>query len=230
MIDIYYSFEDVPEEKYRLFILVDILRASSVVCLLHSKGAERIYFEDDLNNAFKLKEEVNAVILGEIGGERPAGFDLGNSPYEIMNADIRTKDFVHFTTNGTPLFKRFAGRKAVIGSFLNAAAVSGAVTGDTAFILAGTKGGPAYEDLYYAGYIASRFRRSVHGRLCTKAFSLYMKFRYMPGGLFSRTSNGRNLVALKKCNDISMSLRTDSVSMLPVIGKDRHGVFSSVVS
>jgi 2-phosphosulfolactate phosphatase len=39
--------------------------------------------------------------MGEVAGVRPRGFDFGNSPYELSNADVKGKTLIQSTRAGT---------------------------------------------------------------------------------------------------------------------------------
>ena len=58
-------------------------------------------------------ENKDAILLGERDGETISGFDLGNSPSEILqNADkIKDKICYHNTTAGTQVFNKCLQKK-----------------------------------------------------------------------------------------------------------------------
>jgi 2-phosphosulfolactate phosphatase len=64
-----------------------------------------------------------------LGGERSQKnrrFDLGNSPREYQGEKVRGKRLILTTTNGTKAFHAVSsGKKVLVGSFLNIAAVAG---------------------------------------------------------------------------------------------------------
>lgn len=71
--------------------------------------------------------------MGERGGKKIDGFDLNNSPTEMLGADLRGKTVVITTSNGT----RVMVEGGVIGSTLNAGAVAEhAMAGDRTYLLA----------------------------------------------------------------------------------------------
>ncbi|GIS64690.1 MAG: hypothetical protein CM1200mP3_09380 [Chloroflexota bacterium] len=39
--------------------------------------------------------------MGEVGGQRPEGFDFGNSPKDILDADFEGKTIIQSTRAGT---------------------------------------------------------------------------------------------------------------------------------
>lgn len=83
-------------------VIIDVFRAFSVESYLFSKGAEKIIPVADLDVAYKLKKDFpDAILVGERDGKKCEGFDFGNSPSEIKNADITGKTVIHTTSAGT---------------------------------------------------------------------------------------------------------------------------------
>jgi 2-phosphosulfolactate phosphatase len=110
-------------------VVIDVFRAFTVAAVALARGADRILLTDDLDAALALKADgIADVTIGERGGAKPAGFDCGNSPYEISDLDLTGKVLAQTTTNGT------AGTHAVgradriyTGALINAAATARAV-------------------------------------------------------------------------------------------------------
>jgi 2-phosphosulfolactate phosphatase len=44
---------------------------------------------------------VGQLCMGEVGGKAPAGFDFGNSPFEVSRVDVRGKTIIQRTSAGT---------------------------------------------------------------------------------------------------------------------------------
>ena len=56
----------------------------------------------EVEEALSLREQgVGEICMGEVDGKRPEGFDLGNSPYEMLGADVRGKTLIQSTRAGT---------------------------------------------------------------------------------------------------------------------------------
>ena len=53
-------------------------------------------------NALELQRQgIGDILMGEVDGKRPDGFDYGNSPHEIFQADVMGKSIVQSTRAGT---------------------------------------------------------------------------------------------------------------------------------
>ena len=69
-------------------VIIDVYRAFSCTPLLFSLGIKSSLLVSTPAEALNLKKKDSSLILiGEIGGAPIAGFDFGNSPSRILNAD-----------------------------------------------------------------------------------------------------------------------------------------------
>lgn len=109
-----------------LTVVIDVFRAMSLEAYLFSKGAEKVIPVGDVELAYKLKEEnPDFVLAGERGGKILPGFDMGNSPSELQNADVSGKTVVHTTSAGTQGIANALGADEIIGgSLLTAKAIA----------------------------------------------------------------------------------------------------------
>ena len=85
-------------------VIVDVFRAFTCEPLLFSLGIEKSILVATPQDAFALKEKKNELVLiGEVEGMPIEGFDLGNSPSEILKkgrAFFEGKTVVHRTSSG----------------------------------------------------------------------------------------------------------------------------------
>ena len=83
-------------------MIIDVFRAFTTAAVAFSKGAEKIVLVAEVEDALKLREDgVGEICMGEVNGIRPNGFDLGNSPYEMLDADVAGKTLIQSTRAGT---------------------------------------------------------------------------------------------------------------------------------
>ena len=77
------------QEARGTVVIIDVFRAFTTDAVAFSKGAEKIVLVAEVAEALKLREQgVGEICMGEVDGIRPDGFDLGNSPFEMLNADV----------------------------------------------------------------------------------------------------------------------------------------------
>ena len=101
-----FDFAEGANKAGGAVVVIDVFRAFSVACWLLANGASRIIAVDEPEEAWKLKGELadlpgGAVLVGERGGKKLAGFDFGNSPTEIEKVDFGGRTIVQTTHAGT---------------------------------------------------------------------------------------------------------------------------------
>jgi 2-phosphosulfolactate phosphatase len=106
-------------------VIIDVFRAFSVACYAFDAGAVRIIATAEVSEAFRLKNVYkNSVLVGERDEKRIEGFDFGNSPTEILKADLSGKTVIQTTTAGTRGLINATNADAVLtGSLVNAGAI-----------------------------------------------------------------------------------------------------------
>jgi 2-phosphosulfolactate phosphatase len=83
-------------------VIVDVLRAFTTAAVALARGAEKIVLVASVHEALALRARgAGQLCMGEVDGKRPAGFDFGNSPWELSQADVRGRTLIHSTTAGT---------------------------------------------------------------------------------------------------------------------------------
>jgi 2-phosphosulfolactate phosphatase len=106
-------------------VIIDVFRAFSVSCYAFDSGAAGIIATAGVEDAFRLSSKyANSVLVGERDERKIPGFDFGNSPTEIMQADLHGKTVIHTTTAGTQgLINAIRADLVLTGSFVNAGAI-----------------------------------------------------------------------------------------------------------
>ena len=73
-------------EAQGVAVVIDVLRAFTCAAFMAHLGAEKIVLQADPEDILKLKRENGYLAVGEVGGKMVPGFDLGNSPSQILAA------------------------------------------------------------------------------------------------------------------------------------------------
>jgi 2-phosphosulfolactate phosphatase len=107
-------------------VIIDVFRAFSVACYAFANGASRIIPVGDIEHAQELRDnDAELVLVGERGGRKLDGFDYGNSPTEILGADLAGRTLIHTTHAGTQgIVNAHRADTILTGSFVNAAATA----------------------------------------------------------------------------------------------------------
>jgi 2-phosphosulfolactate phosphatase len=119
------EFVDGARKAKGVTVVIDVFRAFSVGCYAFDMGAARIIATADANEAFKLRDKyINSVLVGERDERKIEGFELGNSPTEIIKRDLTGKTIIQTTTAGTRgLINAVNADVVITGSLTNAGAI-----------------------------------------------------------------------------------------------------------
>jgi 2-phosphosulfolactate phosphatase len=83
-------------------VIVDVFRAFTTAAVALARGASRIILTAVPEEALALRRRaLDELVMGEVAGRRPEGFDLGNSPYELSQADVTGRTLIQSTRAGT---------------------------------------------------------------------------------------------------------------------------------
>ncbi|MEW6672661.1 MAG: 2-phosphosulfolactate phosphatase [Thermodesulfobacteriota bacterium] len=97
-----------------LAVIIDVFRAFTCAPLMFSLGIEKIILVSTPAEGFALKtENPDFILVGEVGGIPIEGFDLGNSPTQILKQDssfFKDRTVVQRTSSGVQ------GALAALGS------------------------------------------------------------------------------------------------------------------
>lgn len=83
-------------------VIIDVFRAFTTAAIAFDRGARRIVLVAEVEEALALRRRgVGDLLMGEVDGKRPDGFDFGNSPFEMSQAEVSGKTLVQSTRAGT---------------------------------------------------------------------------------------------------------------------------------
>ncbi len=149
----------MPEQTAgKLVVVIDVLRATSVICTGLMNGAKAFIPVSSIEEAVQLKSK-NTLLAGERDGFKIDGFDLGNSPLEYVSEIVKDKTIILTTTNGTRAINNSSNaHELIIASFLNLEAVCTYILQqdkDVCLVCAGTKNNFSLDDAMCSGNIIS---------------------------------------------------------------------------
>ena len=157
------EFAEGARKAKGLTVIIDVFRAFSVGCYAYDAGAAAIIATGTVDEAFVQKAKYrNSVLVGERDERKIEGFDFGNSPTEILMADLKGMTVIHTTTAGTNgLINAEKADIVLTGSLVNAGAVVRYIKsvdpGEVTLVAMGYRGEEsAEEDLLCAEIIANR--------------------------------------------------------------------------
>lgn len=217
------------EDPNSIVVVIDVLRATSAISSAFETGVKSIIPVESIENAREWKAK-GYLVGAERNGEKIEEFDFGNSPYDYMDSNLKGKDIVLTTTNGTRAFKMASkeGFKVVSASFVNLTAVSEWLIKqdrDVVIICSGWKGRYNLEDSMCAGAIVDII--SKHPQFDDYSDSaLASKYLYQVAKedtfKFLRTSShSKRMQRLNMKEDIRYSLTPDQSKIIPILNGDR---------
>ncbi len=115
------------EQARGIAVVFDVFRATSHLAVLLDRGAREVVPAGSIGAARQLKDaHPEWILAGEVEGLPPEGFDLGNSPWEAQQADVRGKTVILATTAGSKGLCAAAGVAEMVlaASFVNIEAVA----------------------------------------------------------------------------------------------------------
>lgn len=142
-------------------VIIDVFRAFSTACYAFDNGIKRLIDVATPAEALALRDKLKGetVVAGERDEKKPEGFDMGNSPTEIITSKLQGKTLIHCTTAGTNGILNASGASEILGAGLvNAAAVASYISminpeKVTLVAMGYRAAASADEDLLCAGYI-----------------------------------------------------------------------------
>lgn len=184
-------------------VLIDIFRSTSSIPIILDRGATEVIPTRTVKEARELKKKISgSLLVGERYGFKVPRFDLGNSPHEILNADLKDRTVIFTSTNGTMVLQKIKMASFVYtASFINhSASVEALVESneDISLYMSGRPDGVAVEDKIYAEFL----KDEIDGKHPDAGDALDRV----------RNCNGaRRLRMMGFSDDIESSLKMDSV-------------------
>lgn len=212
------------KEEYEIIVVIDVLRATSAICAAFDNGVAAIIPVSTIEEAQAYKDK-GYLVGAERKGQIVEGFDFGNSPYSYMKEELRGKEVVLSTTNGTKAIDLAKDAETVvIGSLLNLDALCIWLEKQEKNILclcSGWENKFNLEDTICAGAISEyllntgKFKSDEDASIAAKYLYLSAKDNYL--GYLKSSSHRRRLKNLNLNEDIKYCLTPNSTNVIPIL-------------
>lgn len=219
------SVEYIKEDEIRgkTVVIIDVLRATSVITTALSNGALEVIPKLEIEDALDRRKE-NCLLGGERKALKIQGFDLSNSPLDYAKDKVEGKTIILSTTNGTRaiLHSLFAD-KIVIGSMVNGRAVAQYIhkeNKDTVIVCAGTYGKFSLDDFLCAGKIIFDCKEIGDIEVEDLAATAYMAYRDNRTdtlSYISMASHYKYLITIGLLEDIKYCFTEDLFDIVPKV-------------
>lgn len=225
--DLYPRYAD----RHGIVVVVDVFRATSAIAAGLHHGLESVRPIAGLA-AFELyPKNERRIWAAERGGKLVDGFDLGNSPLDIIERSemLSGKELVLSTTNGTQAIEAAQKNQGLItGSYVNITAVVNYLIQQkksVLFICAGWKGRVNLEDSLFCGDAAERllkqgFELDEDADAVLMCLQIAEKARPNRLEYLANSSHRNRLKNLDLEADIAYCLSEDVAPVLPLYQSD----------
>jgi len=222
------QFEKYADGKSTV-IVVDVLRATSVISTAFMEGVKAVIPVQTLDEALSYKGKEGFIVAAERNAKPIEGFDYGNSPFHYINADVAEKTLVLTTTNGTKAIYNAKEHKVITASYINIDAVAKYLIdehNDVIILCSGWKGVFNLEDPIFAGSLATLLLASgKYDSNCDSLFASRQLLNNANGDLFkylSDSSHRRRLKSLNMEDDTRFCLAPPIKSnIIPILKGDK---------
>ncbi len=215
------------------FVVVDVLRASAVICTALAHGAKDVIPVGDIQAARALKnssELTSPLLCGERGGRKLEGFDLGNSPTEYTADVVAGRSLIYASTNGSVALTSAPSTATVlVGGLVNQTAVAHTIVRldrPTIIACAGKEDGFSLEDTVGAGAIIARLweldpELELANDGARTAQILWDQYKSDPVMPLWQSQHGIYLIQAGFGADLATCGGVDSVPVVPIMNQDR---------
>jgi 2-phosphosulfolactate phosphatase len=197
------QFEKYADGKSTV-VVIDLLRATSVISTAFSEGVKAIIPVQTLEEALSYKGREGYIVAAERNAKPIKGFNYGNSPFHYINSDVKGKILVLTTTNGTKAIHNARKHKVITASYINIAAVAKHLIKehkDVIILCSGWKGVFNLEDPIFAGSLANLLIDSDrYESSCDSLFTSRQLLKNSNGDLFNYLSDSSHRKRLKTLN------------------------------
>ena len=201
-------------------VIIDVLRATSCMVAGLGSGVQTITPVASVEECEALGVQGH-IMAGERNGKKLEQFQIGNSPFDYMQPELKGKAIAATTTNGTraiDLSKE--APEVIIGAFLNLSAVVDHLKSQSRDILlfcAGWKGRYNLEDSLFAGAVCDGLKKNAEfeSDAVISAFYLYEAMQSDLYYYISRSNHAKRLSAFGIMKDIEYCSKTDEFDIVP---------------
>ncbi len=213
------------EAKGKIVVVIDILRATSTMCVAFQTGVKRILPVSSVEEC-KIFKDFDFIISAERNAVKVEGFDMGNSPFEYQNPLLAGKSIAFTTTNGTKAIKlsqKMEASQIVIGSFLNIDVLCNWLINQNQSVIllcSGWKDKYNIEDTLFAGAVLNKIKQ-YYIIECDAALSseiLYETSKNDIENIVRKSSHSKRFTLLNsQTDDVKFCLQKNLTPILPMM-------------
>lgn len=206
--------------KGKVVVVVDIFRATSCIVTGLANGVPAIKPVAEVEECKALGEQ-GYLMAGERDGQKVAGFDMGNSPFEYLEDTVKGKKVAISTTNGSKaIIKSQEADQILIGAFLNLDSLSEYILqlpNSIVIHCAGWKGTVNLEDTLFAGALIDECAEEMEltGDSATLAHQIYVANHDNLLSLALNSSHAKRLKGFGIEKDLEFCMEENTYQVVP---------------
>ena len=210
--------------KCEIVVVIDVLRATSAICAAFQNGIKSIIPVATIEEAREYQKK-GYLVGAERKGQIVEGFDFGNSPYSYMKDELKGKEVVLSTTNGTKALSIVSEAPiVVVGALNNLDALCEWLALQDKNVLclcSGWQDKFNLEDTICAGAISDKlistgkFKSDEDSSIAAKY--LYLSAWKNPLGYLKSSSHRKRLKNLNLNEDIKYCLTPNKTNVIPIL-------------
>lgn len=210
-----------------IVVIVDILRATTSICTALANGAKSIIPVAGVQKAEEMKQK-GYLVASESNGVKHDFADFGNSAFNFMTPDIKEKDIVYNTTNGTRAIVAVQNAKGLqdvlIGSFGNLDVLTRFLEKreqNVVILCSGWKGKFCMEDSLFAGALSEKLLSGKKfSSSCDSVLAARMLWENTKDNLekfFTEIAYYSRMESLGHNNVIPYTLKLNNTPIIPIL-------------
>jgi 2-phosphosulfolactate phosphatase len=211
-----------------IYIIVDLIRATTSITTILERGAARVFVADTLEQAQQaVKKYPGRLLCGERNALPLPGFDYGNSPAQFAQLDLTGRELILTTTNGSRAFYTCPAQSIrLAGCLYNGLAVATRALElarqrncNIAIVCAAESNYFALDDATCAGYLVSEIQRLQPSIELSDSVSAATAFyhAYPPPELAKYCHSTRSIIKLGLQADVDFCMLVSKSQCVPMV-------------
>lgn len=201
-------------------VVIDILRATSCMVAGLGSGVKKIMPVATVAACEALGQK-GYIMAGERDGCKLPQFDIGNSPFDYIQAGLKGSYIAATTTNGTRAIELAReASEVIIGAFLNLSAVVQHLRNqkrDTLLLCSGWKGRYNLEDSLFAGAVCEGLAQTItlNSDEAIAALHLYRSMAHNLSNHICNSNHADRLARFGVIKDAEYCAKVDQFNIVP---------------
>jgi 2-phosphosulfolactate phosphatase len=207
-------------------VVIDVIRSTTVIATALKSG-RRCFFAPNVEAAVLLAKRLHRPLLvGEVGGNMPYGFDLKNSPIDIEKHSDKSRPAIIVSTSGIPLLSSLKNSKEVyIACLRNYVATINHLASRYAHVKlfgAPTRGEFREEDKLCCSWIAAGLMEAGYTCEDNKTLQLVNNWKDKPVEICGEGNSAKYLIETRQKRDLNYIIKhvNDYNSVLTINGDE----------